>query len=212
MLGNQKSSRIQNWSNEFGSENSKNGLLLRSLICAFGYIFLFFNWSAVRQQRISYCLSFFRKTDFVSLVESSSSICLKSEFSGKYSPKQFGSSGMISVHSAHELTYNFKQLCSNQQSEPITNKMTRNHRVVTKEVTDTPRKIPALPFCARGKRAKFFSSKHKVLVFGASLRKNVIQMHSDNSRYEDERIRRRQQVDGRTYGCVQTILHMKMNG
>ena len=87
MLGNQKSSQIQNWSNDFGSENSKNGLLLRSLICAFGYLFLFFNWLAVRQERISNCLCFLKKTDFVSLLESSNSMCLKSEFSGKCSPK-----------------------------------------------------------------------------------------------------------------------------
>ena len=183
MWDKQKSSQIQNWTNQLHSENQKNGLLFRTFICAFGYLFLFLNWLAVRLQRISNCLFFLRKTDNISLVESSNFICLKSEFSGKYSPKQFGSSGMISVHSAHELTYNFKQLCSNQQSEPITNKMTRNHRVVTKEVTDTPRKIPALPFYARGKKTKFFSSQHKELDSGSSFREDVRrsrQMLSDN--------------------------------
>ena len=152
----QKSSQIQNWSNEFGSENSKNELLLRTFICAFGYLFPFLNWSAVRHQRIPNCLCFLIKTDIVSLIESSNFMCLKSEFSGKCSPKQCGSSGIISVHSAHELTCKFISLCSNQRSKSATDRMMRNHRVFTKEVTDTPRKIPALPFFARGKKTEFF--------------------------------------------------------
>ena len=93
--------------------------------------------------------------------------------------------------------------------------MTQNHRVFTKEATDKPRKIPALPLCAQGKKTGFFSSQQKELVSGASLGEDVrrlAQMRSDISQYEDKRIRRIRSVDGCMYGCVQTILAMKMNG
>ena len=79
--------------------------------------------------------------------------------------------------------------------------MTQNERVFTKEVTDTHRKMPALPFCARGKKTEFFSSKHKESLTGASLREDVrrsTEIRSDNSRYKDEWITRRRSVDGLT--------------